>query len=356
MELKEQKEGLFILQDGARYTGRIFGSGGQTMGEVIFSTGMAGYEELITDPAYAGQLVVMTYPLIGNSGVNLEDMESDKPRLAGLVVREKCDQPNNWRCEMELDGFLRQNGVLGIEGLDTRAVTRRIREKGSMPGLITARTEISPEELEECFRKFTPHKQPAGGKRYVTDGKNGHLAALDLGASRSALQEWTNRGVKLTVFPAGSSTADILTAAAEGVLVTGGPGNPLEMPGVVETVRELAGELPVLGLGLGALVTAQALGCRAERMTFGHHGGNYPVKSLETGRVYITSQNHLYGVGELTNEVELTYRNVNDGSVEGFRHKSLPVTGLLFTPETNSGPGDTGFVLDEFLRDARKRG
>ncbi len=344
-----------ILQNGVKFTGSAFGYVKETVGEVVFTTSMTGYQETLTDPSFAGQIVTMTYPLIGNYGINLEDMESRKPFLKGFVVREKCDLPNNWRCEMELDGFLKQNKIMGIEGIDTRALTRILRDNGTMLGIITTRVnDLTPSQIKQKFDTYTNKdavKEVTPKEKFVMNGKGTHLAVIDCGIKKGILRDLNKRGCKLSVFPAFSTVDEILDCNPSAIFLGNGPGNPKDILTVVETVKTLIEkDIPVFGICLGHQIISLALGCNTSRLKFGHHGGNHPVKDIKTGRVYITSQNHEYVVSELSDDVEATFINVNDGSIEGIRHKTKPIYSVQFHPEAAPGPLDTQFLFDRFLK------
>ena len=344
-----------ILENGARFRGSAFGYIKETVGEVVFTTGMTGYQETLTDPSFAGQIVTMTYPLIGNYGINLEDMESRKPFLKGFVVREKCDVPNNWRCEMELDGFLKQNKIMGIEGIDTRALTRVLRDNGTMRGIITTRFEdLTSSQIRQKFDTYTNKyavKETTCEAPYTINGKGTHLAVLDCGIKQGILRDLSKRGCKLSVFPAYTSAEEILAVKPDAIFLGNGPGDPQDIPEITAEVKKLIDSgIPVLGICLGHQLISLALGCNTKRLKFGHHGGNHPVKDVKTGRVYITSQNHNFVVCDLTDEVEPAFINVNDGSIEGIRHKTKPIFSVQFHPEASPGPLDTQVLFDKFLK------
>lgn len=344
-----------ILENGMKFKGSAFGYIKEAVGEVVFTTSMTGYQETLTDPSFAGQIVTMTYPLIGNYGINLDDMESTKPFLKAFVVREKCDMPNNWRCEMELDGFLKQNKVMGLEGIDTRALTRVLRENGTMKGIITTRVDdLTPSQIKQKFDTYTNEfavKEVTIPEKYVLNGKGTHLAVLDCGIKHGILRDLQKRGCKLTVFPAFSTAEEMLECNPDAIFLGNGPGDPKDIPTVIETVKKLIDtNIPVLGICLGHQLISLALGCNTKRLKFGHHGGNHPVKDVKTGRVYITSQNHNFVVCDLADEVEATFINVNDGSVEGIRHKTKPIYSVQFHPEAAPGPLDTQVLFDRFLK------
>lgn len=342
-----------ILENGTRFEGTLFGAQRDVVGEVVFTTGMTGYQETITDPSFTGQIVTMTYPLIGNYGINLEDMESKKPTLTALVVREKCDYPSNFRNEMNLDDFLTQNGIVGLEGIDTRALTRIIRDYGVMKAVITTK-ELSEEELSAKLKSLDNHDvvlRVTPKESYVlNEGGKTHIAFIDMGAKSGILRDLINRNCKITVFPATAQADEIDAVKPDMVFISNGPGNPEDAPGTVETVRSLVGKYRICGICMGHQIIGMALGCNTRKLKFGHHGGNHPVKDLETGTVYITSQNHNYIVSDLPDDVEETFINVNDGTVEGIAHKTLPIQSVQFHPEASPGPLDTGFLFDRFLK------
>lgn len=344
-----------ILENGQHFRGNAFGYIKETVGEVVFTTGMTGYQETLTDPSFAGQIVTMTYPLIGNYGINLEDMESRKPFLKGFIVREKCNVPNNWRCEMELDGFLKQNRIMGLEGIDTRALTRVLRDNGTMRGIITTRIDdLTPSQIQQKFDTYTNEfavKEVTCDEKYTINGKGTHLAVLDCGIKQGILRDLAKRGCKLSVFPAFSSAEDILSVEPDAIFLGNGPGDPKDIPTVTAVVKQLIDSgKPVLGICLGHQLISLALGCNTKRLKFGHHGGNHPVKDVKTGRVYITSQNHNFVVCDLTDDVEPTFINVNDGSIEGIKHKTKPIYSVQFHPEASPGPLDTQVLFDRFLK------
>lgn len=349
----QKKAAELILENGMRFKGQAFGYVHDVVGEVVFSTAMCGYEEGITDPACCGQIVALTYPLIGNCGINLEDMESERPALTALVVREKCDYPNNFRTEMDIDGFLRQNKVLGLEGIDTRALTRALREHGSMRGIITTSVDkLSDDDIAKRVNSLDNSdvvSRVSTKKVYKLDGEGKHVAFIDLGTKRSIIKAFTQRGCKVTVFPYDTPAEKILEVNPDMVMVSSGPGNPEDIPQTIETVKQLIGKLPICGICTGHLVIGLALGCKIKKLKFGHHGANQPVKCIDCGRVLITSQSHNYVLDELPEGVELSYVNVNDGTCEGIRSKELKVQSVQFHPEGASGPHDALKIFDDFL-------
>lgn len=342
-----------ILENGEIFHGRSFGYLKESIGEVVFTTGMTGYQETLTDPSFAGQIVVMTYPLIGNYGINLDDMESEKPFLNGFIVREKCDIPSNWRAEINLDGFLKENKITGIEGIDTRRLTKMLRKNGTLKGIITTNlNNLTKSTLDEKFSSFTNKnivKEVTTDNKYCIDGDGLHLAVLDFGIKSGILKSLIKRGCKLTVFPAFTSVEEILSINPDGIFLSNGPGDPKNLTSVIENIKNLMAIKPVVGICLGHQLIALSLSGDTKRLKFGHHGANHPVKDLSTGRIYISSQNHDYVVNNLPDEIEATFINVNDGSIEGIKHKTKPIASVQFHPEASPGPLDTGFLFDSFL-------
>lgn len=345
------KSAELILENGLRFKGRTFGYNGDVVGEVVFSTAMTGYQEAITDPAYCGQIVVLTYPLVGNYGINLEDMESDKPSLAALIVREKCDYPNNFRTEMELDGFLRQNHIVGVEGIDTRALTRTIRDMGCMRAIITTE-ELSEDEIRAKFENFDNSnavEKVSTKEVYTIPGEGKNIALIDVGTKNGILRGLTSRGCKVTVFPYNASAEEILAVNPDGVIVSSGPGTPEDIPDTVNTVKALIGKLPIWGICLGHLVVGMALGCKIKKLKFGHHGANQPVKNIKTGKVMVTAQNHNYVLEDVPSEIEVSYVNINDGSCQGLCSEERRIRTVQFRPEDYPSSHKKGnSIFDEF--------
>ena len=349
--MKENKTARLILENGAEFKGRAFGYVHDVVGEVVFTTNMTGYQETLTDPSFCGQIVVMTYPLIGNYGVNFEDMEADQPALSAFVVREKCDYPSNFRTEMDLDGFLRQNKVVGLEGIDTRALTRIIRESGCMKGIITTK-DLSESAIKKKLDSLDNRdviSRVSCKKSYKVKGEGTKIAFIDMGCKAGIIRDLKSRGCAVTVFPYNAKAKEILKSKPELVFISNGPGDPMDVPETVKTVKELIGKVPLCGICMGHQIIGLALGCKTEKLKFGHHGGNHPVKNLETGKVYISSQNHNYILADYPEGVEELYINVNDGTCEGIKHKTLPIRSVQFHPEASPGPLDTGFIFDNFL-------
>ena len=345
-----------ILENGERFSGEMFGEIKDIVGEVVFTTGMTGYQETLTDPSYAGQIVTMTFPLIGNYGINLEDMEADKVNLTAFVVREKCDYPSNFRNEMTLDDFLKQQGVVGLCGIDTRKLTKILRNSGVMKGVIV-RGEPTDDEVRALLLSLDNSDvimRTTTREKYILNRRGDkHVAFIDMGAKDGILRELQKRKCKITVFPANASYEEIMEVKPDLVFLSNGPGDPLDAPGTVDVVKKLIGKIPVCGICMGHQVIGLALGCKTEKLKFGHHGGNQPVKDLTTGKVYITSQNHNYIVSDLPDDVSETFINVNDGTCEGIEHKTLPVESVQFHPEAAPGPLDVGFLFDRFLKEVQ---
>ena len=346
-----------ILEDGSRYEGTLFGHKQSVTGEVVFTTGMTGYQETLTDPSYCGQIVCMTYPLIGNVGINDLDDESAGVRMRGFIVSELCDTPSNWQTKKTLDQYLAEQGVTGICGVDTRALTRHIRDNGVMRGRIVA-GEATEEDIAAC-RAFSLHGEAIEAscreRHDVSTAGDVKVAVLDLGMKRSLTNWIVRRGAQVTVFPALTGAQEILLSGCDGVLISAGPGNPEDYPQIVETVKALMAAKPVMGVGLGHLLMALASGCRVERMRFGHHGGNQPVKDLAAGTCAVTSQSHLYAVSgdALPEGVRVSHINWNDRSIEGLVYEGRDAFSVQFIPSGLGGPFDTTALFDDFLKTVR---
>ena len=360
MTRRENRPALLVLEDGRSFRGRAWGAAGERCGEVVFNTSMSGYQEVLTDPSYAGQIVCMTYPLIGNYGVNRADEESSRPWIEGFVVREASAVASNWRSEETLDGYLRRWNVPGIERVDTRALVRHIRDKGAMRACISsvdldersllekarASAPMENRELASVVTTPRPYEVPArGGERF-------HVVCYDFGVKRNSLNELAALGCRVTVVPAPTPASEVLGMRPDGVYLSNGPGDPASMTGVVEEIRGLVREgVPTFGICFGHQLLGRAFGGTTYKLRFGHRGGNQPVKDLVTGRVEITSHNHGFAVraDSLPPEVEVTHVNLNDDCVEGLRHKSLPVISVQYHPEAAPGPHDAGHHFRRFV-------
>jgi carbamoyl-phosphate synthase small subunit len=355
-------DAALALADGVVYRGRAFGAPVDASGEAVFTTTMTGYQEVCTDPSFKGQLVCMTYPLIGNYGVTPLDEESRQPWIAGLIVREVSEAPSNWRSEGTLDGYLKQHNIPGISGIDTRALTRHIRTIGDTRAvLVQNAANLSDDELVQRAKAA-----PIPGEQDVVDEVAGdeierlgspdgpHVVVVDCGVKRNIVRSLVNRGARVTVVPYGTPYADIAALQPDGVVFSPGPGDPARLDSGLDVVRDvLDAKMPYFGICLGHQLLARAIGAETSKLKFGHRGGNHPVRDERTGRVTITSQNHGYRVEESTlptgGEWEVALINLNDGSVEGLAHAERPVISVQFHPEAAPGPLDNGYLFDRFL-------
>lgn len=340
-----------ILQDGTIFEGEAFGHLQDSVGEVVFNTSMIGYGEVLTDPSYYGQIVTMTYPLIGNYGINLEDIESSGVHVKGFIVREKSDMPNNFRCEMDLDTYLKQNKVIGLEGIDTRALTKILRNNGTMKGIITLENSTLESVIPklEAFNNTLAVKTVTRKEIEHIKGEGTKVAVLDFGVKQNILRSFANRNCDITVFPATSTPQEILNINPDLIFLSNGPGDPEDLDDVIENIKELIGKKPIVGICLGHQLLALALGGQTGKLKFGHRGGNHPVKDLEENKVFITSQNHGYYVNELPQDMVVTHINLNDNTVEGMRHTKLPIYSVQYHPEACPGPKDNDYIFDKFL-------
>ncbi|MGL5712571.1 MAG: glutamine-hydrolyzing carbamoyl-phosphate synthase small subunit [Paraclostridium sp.] len=340
-----------ILQDGTIFEGKAFGYLKDSLGEVVFNTSMTGYGEVLTDPSYYGQIVTMTYPLIGNYGINLEDVESTGVHVKGFIVREKSDTPNNFRCEMDIDTYLKQNKVIGLEGIDTRALTKILRNNGTMKGIIT----LENATLEDVQAKLDAFSNTEAVKTVTRKeiehiaGEGTKVAVMDFGVKQNILRSFANRGCDITVFPATTTPQEILESNPDLIFLSNGPGDPEDLEDVIANLKELIGKKPIAGICLGHQLLALTLGGQTGKLKFGHRGGNHPVKDLESDKVFITSQNHGYYVCELPQDMKVTHVNLNDNTVEGMRHTKLPIYSVQYHPEACPGPKDNDYIFDKFL-------
>ena len=340
-----------ILQDGTVFEGKAFGYLKDSVGEVVFNTSMTGYGEILTDPSYFGQIVTMTYPLIGNYGINLEDVESRGVFVKGLIVREKSDTPNNFRCEMDIDTYLKQNKVIGIEGIDTRALTKILRNNGTMKGIITLENNTI-DEVQNKLDEFDNTKAVKTVTRKEIEhikGSEKKIAVMDFGVKENILRSFKERNCDITIFPATTKPSEILSINPDLIFLSNGPGDPEDLEDVIENIKELVGKKPIAGICLGHQLLALTLGGETSKLKFGHRGGNHPVKDLEEEKVFITSQNHGYYVSKMPENMEVTHINLNDNTVEGMRHKTLPIYSVQYHPEACPGPKDNDYIFDKFL-------
>ncbi len=344
-------KGYLILENGARFEGELLGEA-EGLGEVVFNTGMTGYQECFTDPSYEGQILTLTYPLIGNYGANDDFMQNKKPAAAGYVVDQLCFQPSNWECKEPISDFIERYHVPCLYHVDTRAVTRTLRSQGVMKGVIVS-AEKSEDEIRTLLAAPLHHDQV---ERVTTEAPytygNGKykVSLLDCGLKKNILVSLAKNDCTVHVFPSHTSAETLLADNPDGIFLSPGPGDPKDLGYVVETVKQLVGKRPIFGICMGLQVLSLALGATTFKLPFGHRGANHPVKDLATGRVYITSQNHGYAVSDdnLPECMEVTHRSVNDGTIEGFRHKTLPIRAVQYHPEAAPGPTDNFYLFTEF--------
>ena len=352
---------FLILEDGQIFSGESIGSTRDVISEIVFNTSMTGYLEVLTDPSYAGQSVVMTYPLIGNYGICYEDMESDKSWVSGFIVREMAKLPSNFRCDTSTHQFLKEQDIPGIQGIDTRALTKILREKGTMNGLITTNENYDLEEVLEQLKSYRVKDAiktvSCKEKKFYQSEKEGtskKVALLDLGTKHSIVRCLTKRGMDVTVYPAFTKAEEILKDKPDGIMLSNGPGDPKECQDIIEEIKKLYdSEVPIFAICLGHQMMALAKGADTRKMKYGHRGANHPVKNLETGKVYISSQNHGYVV-EIDSLPEgiatPLFLNVNDKTCEGVRYRNKKIFTVQFHPEASAGPLDCGFLFDEFIK------
>lgn len=344
-----------LLEDGTLFTGKAFGAEGESAGEVVFNTGMTGYQEVLSDPSYCGQIVTMTYPLIGNYGITRDDFESVRPFVHGFVVREHEELPSNWRTQFTVDDLLKEYGIVGISGVDTRMLTRILRHHGTMKGILA--TGSAPiEELQERLNhaEFMRNQVSRVSVKaaFQNPGPGERIVVYDFGSKSGIVRDLTKRGCDVVVVPQDFTAEQVRRLDPDGIMLSNGPGDPKDVPHAVENIRSLLGQYPIFGICLGHQLLALACGADTDKMKFGHRGGNHPVKELATGRCYITSQNHGYVVmpeSVKNTKLEVTHINNNDGTIEGIRHTEHPAFSVQYHPEAAPGPYDSGYLFDEFL-------
>jgi carbamoyl-phosphate synthase small subunit len=381
------KKALLALADGRVFEGKALGAPGEAVGEVVFNTSMMGYQEIMTDPSYKGQIVTMTYPLIGNYGLNEEDIESSKPQVEGFIVKEASGLASNWRSRITLHDYLKERNIVGLQGIDTRALTKHIRDVGAQEGVISS-ADLDPQSLiakarkspgligrdlvkeVTCLRPYSWgqgewHLETGYGEAAAAvlqkpkeqleltppQAKPYKVVAYDCGIKFNILRKLVNSGCEVTIVPAAALAEEVLALKPEGVFLSNGPGDPEGVPYVIKAVRQLIGQVPIFGICLGHQILALALGAKTYKLKFGHRGGNQPVKNLTTGKVEITAQNHGFAVdiNSLPSGLELTHVNLNDNTCEGLRHKELPLFCVQYHPEASPGPHDASYLFKRFI-------
>lgn len=354
------KKAILVLEDGRTFRGKSFGAEGETFGEMVFNTSMTGYQEILTDPSYAGQIVCMTYPLIGNYGVNEDDVESKHPWVEGFVIKESSPVVSNWRSTESLDSYLKRHKIVGIEDIDTRALVRHIRDKGAMRAAISSvdldeqsllkRVLESPEMADRELASFvTTDKffeyEAVGEEKF-------HIVCYDFGVKANSLRSFANEGCRITVVPSETSAEEVLKLNPDGIFLSNGPGDPASMQNVVEEIKTLTEKnVPMFGICLGHQILGQTFGGKTYKLKFGHRGGNQPIKDLRSGTVEIASHNHGFAIEaeSLPENVEITHINLNDETVAGIQHKSLPIFSVQYHPEAAPGPHDAVYHFKRFI-------
>lgn len=357
-----QRKAKIAFEDGRVFNGYAFGAFGEKDGEVVFNTSLAGYQEILTDPSYKGQIVTMTYPLIGNYGVNPEDVESSKPFVEGFVIKELSRIASNWRSKDTLDGYLKKNGIIGIEGVDTRAITKHIRLQGAMKAVLSTedlddnslvkKAKASPGLIGRDLVKEVTCEKPFGWEEGRSGDTKFKVVVIDCGVKYNILRILASLGCDVHVVPAKTTHDEILKIKPNGIMLSNGPGDPAAVQYVVDTVKGLLGKVPIFGICLGHQMLGQALGGKTYKLKFGHHGGNQPVKDLNDGKIAITCQNHGFCVDIDTlnkDDIEITHINLNDQTLEGIRHKKIPAFSIQFHPECSPGPHDAMYLFNNFI-------
>ncbi len=374
--MNPKRPAKLALEDGAVFTGQSFGATGTTEGEVVFNTSMTGYQEILTDPSYKGQIVTMTYPLIGNYGINKQDVESKRPHVAGFIVKELAPAHSNYRADLSLNDYLQQNNIIALQGIDTRALVRRLRITGAMRGILSTEilndkelidrarhaAQMTGADWVQAVKPDAPYSwdqdQGEWASGNIERGDGLHVVALDCGAKSNILRHLVQRGIKVTLLPPDASPEEILRHRPDGVFVSNGPGDPAALDYAVKGIQGVIEKLPVFGICLGHQLLSRAIGATTYKLKFGHRGGNQPVLNLDTGRVEITSQNHGFAVDKSSLQAAggvVTHLNLNDDTVEGFRHKTLPVFSVQYHPEASPGPHDASYLFDAFVEMMKTR-
>ena len=354
----EKMKAFLILEDGHVFTGRSIGSTREAVSEIVFNTSMTGYLEVLTDPSYAGQAVVMTYPLIGNYGICYEDMESERPWVDGFIVRELSRMPSNFRSEDTIQNFLKKNDIPGICGIDTRALTKILRESGTMNGMITTDENYNMDEVMKKLKAYSTGDEVSKvscREKKVLPGDGYKVALLDLGAKKNIARSLNERGCEVTIYPSSTTAEEIIASRPDGIMLSNGPGDPKACVQVIKEIRKLyETEIPIFAICLGHQLMALATGADTFKLKYGHRGGNHPVKDMETGRVYISSQNHGYVVDaeglEEKNIAHPAFVNVNDGTNEGMAYNGKNIFTVQFHPEACPGPQDSSYLFDRFMK------
>jgi carbamoyl-phosphate synthase small subunit len=354
MTTTEKRRARLVLENGVTFSGIGFGAEGESFGEIVFNTGMTGYQEVLTDPSYYGQIVTMTYPLIGNYGVNVDDTESREPHVRGFVVREFSEIGSHFKNTGTLEDYLKKNNIIGISDIDTRKLTKIIRNYGTMKAVLT--THDTPEDrLLQALQTPLPTDQidhVTTQSVYRCPGEGPRVVAMDFGMKAGVVRSLLARGCDVIVVPARTTAAEVMEWQPHGVMLSNGPGDPESAPYAIETVRELMSKVPIFGICLGHQIVGLACGAKTEKMRFGHRGANHPVKNLRTGKIAISSQNHGYVVTPESlpgTDLEVTHINQNDGTVEGLAHSQYPTFSVQYHPEARPGPDDSDYLFDEFV-------
>ena len=353
----EKMKAFLILEDGHVFTGRSIGSTREAVSEIVFNTSMTGYLEVLTDPSYAGQAVVMTYPLIGNYGICYEDMESERPWVDGFIVRELSRMPSNFRSEDTIQNFLEKNDIPGIGGIDTRALTKILRESGTMHGMITTDENYNMDEVMKKLKAYSTGDEVSKvscREKKVLPGDGYKVALLDLGAKKNIARSLNERGCEVTIYPSSTTAEEIIASRPDGIMLSNGPGDPKACVQVIKEIRKLyETEIPIFAICLGHQLMALATGADTFKLKYGHRGGNHPVKDMETGRVYISSQNHGYAVDPESLDPQVAvpaFTNVNDGTNEGLKYVGKNIFTVQYHPEACPGPQDSSYLFDRFLK------